>query len=366
MTRTDITQTDNTDLKTGVPNFDIGVKRSDGVSQSFGKNRWTNNDFGTHYAYYLKTSLKKPIDAFATWVVGKGFVPIDEETNTIIGTIRGWGEDTFQSILWNMLVTKKYHGDSFAEIIRDPNTGKIANLKVLDPSVITTITEKGVIVGYEQREKIDKDSKVINEFKTQEIFHLCNDRVVDNIHGIAVADAAAWKIDAKEEAMRDWRRISHRSTIRVLYVEEDDKERLANLKRDYKDGIKDGEILILPVKKGEAEFQDLTLPPVEAFLSWIRYLTNEIFQDIGVPKVILGGSEEFTESSSKISYLTYEQIYTREIVDLEADIKNQLQISLTFSKPASIKNELLQGEDKKGVNDRLGFQPNDATAGAGK
>ena len=61
---------------------------------------------------------------------------------TLKEDIRGWGEDTFMSILWNMLVIKKIGGDAFAEIIRDEETGRILNIKPLDPSVITIVVDK--------------------------------------------------------------------------------------------------------------------------------------------------------------------------------------------------------------------------------
>ena len=93
-------------------------------------------------------------------------------------------------------------------------------------------------------------------------------------------------------------------------------------------------------------------------------MENFFYQAVGIPKVILGGSEEFTEASSKISYLTYEQIYTREITELESDLWNQLAIRLKFNKPASLKNEMLSSEDKN--TGQTSFQPKDTEITGGR
>lgn len=358
--QTDITKTSTTNLAGIVTDYSVDTQSTDGSSE-FSESIYNNPNFSQNHGYYRKIpELKKAIDAYATWVLGKGFVADDAETEVILDNIIGWGEDTIQSILWNMLVIKKINGDAYSEIIRDTDTGELINLKPLTPEKVTiVVNDKGVIDRYEY-----KSGKVKQKYKPHEIFHLCNDRVADEIHGVSVIEACQWVIDARNEAMTDWRRISHRSTIRVMYVDEDDKDRLSQLKQDYADGINNGEVLILPGKPADIQFQDLTLPPYDAFIGWIRYLENFFYQAVGIPKVILGGSEEFTEASSKISYLTYEQIYTREVVDLEKDIWNQLGLKIKFNKPASLRSEMLSSEEKN--TGQIGFQPNDTTAGVGK
>lgn len=361
--QTDITKTTTTGLNETIESFEVEEQTTDGAS-GLSENFYSNPNFAKNHGYYRKIpELKKAIDAYATWVLGKGFVAEDAETEVILDNITGWGEDTIQSILWNMIVIKKVNGDSYSEIIRDKETGELINIKPLSPDRIQVVTdEKGIILRYEYLSPDKK--KPITIFKPYEILHLCNDRVADEIHGVSVIDCVQWVIDARNEAMSDWRRISHRSTIRILYVDEDDPTRLSQLKQDYAEGIDKGEVLIIPGKPTDAQFQDLTLPNYEAFLGWIKYLENFFYQAVGIPKVILGGSEEFTEASSKISYLTYEQIYTREVVDLEKDLWNQLGLRVKFNKPASLRSEMLSSEEKN--TGQVGFQPNDTTAGVGK
>lgn len=314
-------------------------------------------NFPAWFGNYKKIAkIKKAIDGYATWILGKGY-----EAHTsfipILENIRGWGEDTFQSILWNAIVMKKVCGDSFTEIIRNER-GTLINLKPLNPYKMRIVVDsKGLIKRYEYHHSSKKDG-AYKEFKPHEILHLCNNRVTDEIHGVSDVEAVEWIVEAQEEAMKDYRKILHRNGIaRVIYVDTDDTTKINTLKTQWKDALDKGDVLILP--KGTTEVQDSS-SAVQDPLNWVKYLDNLFYMSIGVPRVILGGSEEFTEASSKIGYLTFEQIYLREQTELEADLWNQLAVRVKFNKPASIKNELLQSEQKN--TGQTGIQPTETTA----
>ena len=311
--------------------------------------------------YYSIPELKKAIDSYATWVIGKGWTANTEVTATL-DNITGWGEDTFNSIMWNMLVCKKIYGDAFAEIIRSEEDNRILNIKVLDPARMRIVVDEGGILNrYEYRKTAN--SKEYKDIAKEKVLHLCNDRIADNIHGTTVIKACQWVIDARNEAMEDWRNISHLSSLRVLYSETTDPTTIANLKSEYRNATdlqKKTRILIIPGKPEDYPFVDLVTPNVDNYISWIRYLENFFYQAVGIPKVILGGSEEFTEASSKIGYLTFEQIYKREVVELQQDLLNQLKIRIEFNLPASINNELLSSESKN--TGQTSIQPKETTA----
>ena len=61
---------------------------------------------------YLKTipELQATIDAKATWTVGKGYTA-DPITTLILDRINGWGKDTFNTILENIIRTYNIGGD---------------------------------------------------------------------------------------------------------------------------------------------------------------------------------------------------------------------------------------------------------------
>ena len=306
--------------------------------------------------------MKKAIDAFATWVIGKGYTA-DPETTVILDHITGWGEDTFKSILWNAIVTKKIGGDCFVEIMRDPDSGTLVNLKVLDPGSIRIVADrKGMLKRYEQKRKTkDGENK---KWKPGEILHLCNDRIADEIHGTSVVEACEDVILARNEAITDWKKVLRRNVnpLKIWYLDTDDTAKINAFTTKVENTVKDKENLIVPflsVPKVEVVSAPLVAP-----LDWIKYMENFFYQAVGIPKIILGGSEEFTEASSKIAYLTFEQAYSKEQEELEADLWNQLQLRIKFNKPASLKSEMLSSEDKN--TGQVGFQPNDTTIGSGK
>jgi len=349
---TDITQTTQADINNSRDDFSVDPKSTDGV--------WGDKEtiqmfdsFTKWYGYYSSIpELKKAIQVYATWVLGQGY-ETDDRTKIRLEGITGSGEDSFTAILWNMLVMKKVNGDSFAEIIRN-NKGTLINLKPLDPARIKVYFRKnGTIKKYSYL-----TGKKEMDFLPSEIFHLVNDRVADNTHGDSVVESIQWLIDARQEAMRDWRRISHRSTVRILYVEEDNPNRLANLKTDYKEAINNGNLLILPVKAGDASFADLQLPPIAQFLEWIRYTENAFYKAVGTPKTLAGDADGIPESGGKMVVLTHEPTYVREVKDLENDLWNQLAIKVEFNRQASLQDNV-QEQEGKSNNQTQATQPGD-------
>ena len=125
-------------------------------------------------------------------------------------------------------------------------------------------------------EQNGKETKKVNEFKPEDIFHLQNDRVGNEIHGVSVRDACEWVILARNQAMEDWKRVLHRSSIRVMYIDQDNVSKLNVYKEQYKEAVANGELLILPALPKDASFQDLTAPPIDQFISWIQYLEGSL------------------------------------------------------------------------------------------
>jgi hypothetical protein len=359
MAATDLRQSTTSSMNSLVPNFKVSAAKIDEAMSE--ETYWENPYWSEYLGYYNKIpELKQAINSLAIWTAGKGY-ETDDKTRIELDNITGWGEDSFQSIMKNMLVVKKVNGDSYAEIIRDSKAGDLLNIKILNPlNVRTIVNKKGIIEGYDEYNPETKSTR--KRFKPQEILHLVNDRVANQIHGTSVIEACKWVIDARNEAMSDWRRILHRSTIRVLEVDSDDPTTLTTLKNQYAEAIRKGEVLILP--KDNATFADLQAPPSETFLGWIRYLENFFYQAVGIPKIILGGSQEFTEASSKIGYLTFEQVYMAEQRELESDLWNQLGIKITFNRPVSLKDDVVTSEAAN--TGQVGFQPNEAQVGVSR
>ena len=350
-----------TTTPTTVTDYTTASVSTEGLNAA-GETVYNNDNFTKWFGNYTKIAkIKMAINAYATWVLGKGW---ESKTHQVtLEGIKGWGEDTFLSILWNALVIKKVNGDSYAEIIRNPETGTLLNLKPLDPASMTTIVnEQGIIDRYEQRTKVGEKVS-IKKFKPLDILHLVNDRVADEIRGRSVIEAVEWNIEAQEEARRTHRKMIKRNgVVRVIEVDTEDRTKINNFKADWKKAIDDGDVLILPKNVAEAKDWHGQLD-TQGVISWLNYLDEEFFMMIGIPKIILSASGEI-EGDSKVSYLAFEQVYTREIEELIADLWNQLAIRITFKKPASLKERLADNEQKNAS--QVGFQSNDTTAGVGE
>jgi len=309
-----------------------------------------NQRYAEYNGYYLDIpEYQSANNAFATWTTGEGWTA-DSRTTAILEGIDGWGEDTFSSVLWGLIVTKKVQGDAFAEIIRNDEGTLINLIPAGNLNIITN--KKGRIIRYE-----DQNQMPIKTFAPNKILHLCNNRLANQCHGTAITRSMKWVIDTIQEAMKDYRRALHRSIPVILYVDESDKDRLANLKAEYKTSMEKGDVVILTVKKGEAEFQQMQPPPIDAFERWIRYQEDRYYRALGIAKVILGGTAENTEASAKVAVIVNEPVFQRERKETEADLWNQLAIKIKIGKPKSLMDNM-QSEEAKNPN-QVGFQPND-------
>jgi hypothetical protein len=304
---------------------------------------------------YYKTipELKKAIDALAIWTVGKG-LETDGITKAQLELINGWGEDSFLSICENMIVQKKVFGDGFAEIIEEGD--RLVNLKPLYAGDMRVIVNKqGIIIRYEHR--VGKNAP--RTLMPKNVLHLCNDRIASQIHGTSVIEACKWVIDARNEALTDHRIVIHRNRVpvRIIEVDTDNTRKRNALITEYQEAIKKGEVLVIP--KGTVEIKDNTVN-IQDPIAWITYLENFFYQAVGIPRVI-ATSENYTEAASKVGYLTFEPIYTREQTLLEADAYSQLALRFKFNRPPSLMGVMQESEAKN--TGQLGIQPNEVQAG---
>lgn len=356
MSNANIQSATTTSLKTGVPDFSVASKTID-EAHNESEYYWYFSDFPQNLGYYKTIpELKKAVDAFAMWTCGKGYSCKDLNTEMILEHFTGFGKDNFSSIMQNMVIMKKVNGDSFAEIMRgeDENETPI-NLKPLNPHNVRIVTNgKGLLVRYDIW-----DGKEWKEMKKEKIFHLTNDRIASECHGVSVIEACKWVIDARNEAMSDKRRVLHRSTIRVMYVDSDDTEKYSTLKEQYKEAIKNGEVLILP--KDSSEMKDFPAIDTAQHSEWIQYLEQFYYKAVGVPEIIMGGSQNYSEASSKVGHMTFEQPHESERDQLEREIWNQLQLEVDFDEPTSLRDAMQQSEAAN--TGQLNMQPNDLSVG---
>jgi len=372
MGRLDLDSASISNMTGVVEDFSVTPMHTDAATGSK-ETEYVHTQWATYFGYYNTIpELKKAIDMKAVWTIGKGF-KADPLATTILDNISGWGVDTFNSILKNMIITYQIVGDAFCEIIRDDETGELINLKPLDPSTIKIVAnDKGIIQKYVQVSK-NKGLKTDMEFKPNQIFHLSKDRVADQIHGTGVVQAVEEYLKAFQESFKDTKLVQHRFSkpMHKFILDTDDETKIDALKSKFDNATNKGENIYIP--KGAVE-QELIAVPDNATLntiSWRNHVKDQFYQAVGIPQIILGNSGEFTESTAKIAYLAFEQSVEDSQMDIESQVWQQLQLRIELSFPASLRNELLTDEakdDSSGgmMTGQINFQPNETTAGVGR
>lgn len=347
------------DLTNAMTDFSVSSQTTDA-----GESSWTDQNFNQYLGYYKdeKTpELTAVIDAKATWTIGKGF-NADEITTMLLDTIKGNGFDTFNTILENAMRTMLLGGNFYAEIIRD-DEDVLINLKPLDPAVMKhIINDKGQIIRFEQ---ISKNKKPNKKFNPEEIFYLPRNRVADECHGTGIVSKLKLIIDMKNEAMADQRKALHWNVIPrwKFKLKTDDPAEISAYKKKMDNATGKGENLYEPFDVSESEL--VSVPPNATMnpIAWIKYLDNLFYEMAGVPKIIVGGSGEFTEASAKIAYLAFQQSVEEEQLFFEEQVLSQLNLVINLEFPASLENELLSDKAKDGA---VNVQPNETTAGEGQ
>jgi len=307
---------------------------------------YLNTKWGEFLGYYKKIpELASAIDAKATWTIGKGFKS-NEITEIALSRIHGWGKDSFNTILENAVRTYHIGGDSFAEIIRD-NEGMLVNLKPLNPETMQIVANRqGLIIRYEQISKTKGQKN--KTFTPENIFHLARNRTGDEIHGVSIIPAVEEIILMRNEAMADYKKLLHRNVfpVRIWKLDTDIPSEIAAFKAKADKTSTQGENIFIP--KGSVE-TELAAVPSNATLNplpWIQQLNQYFFQATGVPQLIVGGSQEFTEASAKIAYLAFEQIIEEEQLFIEEQVLAQLNLEINLEFPATLQNEMISDTGK--------------------
>lgn len=315
------------------------------TAQDQKETKYFNSNWEKQLGYYKEISeLKSAIDAKARWTIGKGFTS-NEITEMALSAIKGWGKDTFNSILENAERISEIAGDSFAHIIRD-NEGNLINLKPM-PQLQIVANKAGLIIRYEQLDRQNKNA--VKTFTPEEIFHISRDRVGDEIHGVSVIDALEENIKMRKEAMEDYKKLLHRNVypVRLWEVDTDNETEIATIKEKAAKARYDGEDIFVP--KGAVTLQEHTgVAPNSTLnpLPWIKELTQKFYQEVGTPQIVVGGSSEFTEATAKIVLIAWEQTVGEKQLYIEEQVLAQLNLEINLERPVTIQNELMSDDSK--------------------
>ena len=308
---------------------------------TYQQDNWTK--YNGYYRQYPE--IKAQIDKLGLWTVGKGY-NTDEKTEKILSKIKGFGKDSFNSIMENLVKIKKINGDSYAHIIKD-KAGRLINLKPLNPGLMKIVTNgDGIIIRYELMDLAKVN--VIKKFKPEEVFHLCNDREADEIHGVSVFEALESVLKNIKQLDNDMTVVFHRFVVPMVIFEldTDDAAEIAAFKTKADTAVDKGDNLFIP--KDAVKIDTLNIAQFATLnpLDWRQEWVDHAIKSTGIPRLILGSSADATEATAKVIYLAFQQTIEKEQRFIEEQCKLQLNITLEYEFPARIEENLGEDEGK--------------------
>ncbi len=361
MPKLDIAQATPSEMTERVKDYEVGALNTDGTSDQK-ETEWINSKWSTYWGYFNTVpDLKSAIIMKAIWNVGKGY-KADDETELLLENIKGWGKDTFEDIMFNMEIIRRVGGASYAEIIRNPKTGTLVNLKPLDPGTMKTIVNReGIVIRYEQVSKVGKTKgKVINKFRPQDIFHLVNNRLADQIHGISDIESLEKVINAEEENFADMKTINHRQARPLIMFKlgTDDPSKIDDFISKMDNALNKGENIYIPDDENSVKWEVVQVNVSQVVMAWRADIRNKFYRTIGLPQIVPGGGGQSTESEAKVIYFAFEQIVEKDQRYIEKQIWSQLALKINLIPPATFSQEL-QSDEKKDAGRQTSFQPKD-------
>jgi hypothetical protein len=357
----DINQAEQSNMTNTVSAVTVDTKTLDGVSDQ-PETYWDNTEWSQWWGYFTDIpDLHSALLMKSIWNVGKGWTS-DSTTTTILENITGWGKDTFDDILFNMDLISNVGGDSFAEIMRDGEDGRLINLKPLDPSTMRIVVNRqGIIKRYEQTSKNKTPNK---KFQPENILHFSKNRLGDQIHGISKIEALKKTIDAENESFEDMKKLSHHQARPFIMwkLKTDDPTKIKNFVAKIDAARNLGEDMFIPDDEETVTWERIDVSLPTAILAWRDDIRNKFYRGVGLPLIIFssGGS---TESGGKVEYLAHEQVFAREQKYIEMQIWNQLGLKIKLNTPTTLLDNL-QRDEKKDAGQGLEVQPQDVSVPA--
>lgn len=310
----------------------------------------------TEVAEYQNTLLM-----MGKWNTGKGW-DTDPETEVILNNFDGWGKDTFSDIMLNLDVMSIAAGDSFAHIIRvdqHDRASKIVNLKPLNPGRMRIVVgEDGRIVRYEQMGPNPKD--VFKKFQPHEIFHLCYNRMADQIHGTAIYRALKKIILADEKSFEIMDKVMRHQAVPFIlwHLKTDDDNKVAGFAEKVRKVKEKYDDLFIPDDENIATHDIIELNPSSIIMEWRDELRNKFYRAVGLPQIIPGASGQSSSTDERVVYLAFEQLVTQRQLYLKNQIWKQLVLKVVFNPPTTMA-DLIGNDERKDAGGNFNVQPSE-------
>jgi predicted RND superfamily exporter protein len=205
----------------------------------------------------------------------------------------------------------------------------------------------------------------MHSWKPEEIFHLVNNRLADQIHGISDIESIEKTILAENQTFDDINKIMHRQARPMIMFKlgTDDTAKIAAFIAKMDAAVNKGENIYIPDDVNSVSYEVIQVNVSQMLMEWRNDIRNKFYRTIGLPQIVPGAGGQSTESESKVIYLAFEQLVEKDQRYLEKQIEAQLGLSINFTPPATLSAELQQDESKDGS---MLPQPSDTTAGVGR
>lgn len=366
MPQADIQQAAASNLTDRVEVVTVDTKALD-VASDHGETEWLNPKWGQYWGYFNELpDLKSAILMKAAWITGKGYTT-DSRTQVILNRIKGWGKDTFEDVIFNANVISMINGDSFTEIVRNPDDGNLLNLKPLDPSTMMIVTNRqGIIIRYEQIDRTEGNTN--KKFKVNDVLHISLNRLASQIHGISIIEALEKTILADNESFVDIQKIMHRQARPMIMfrIGTDNATKIAAFIKKMDDAVNKGENIYIPADQDSVDFEVIQVNVGSILFDWRNDLRNKFYRTIGLPQIVPGAGGQSTESESKAIYFAFEQLVQMDQRTFERQLEEQLAVKIDLVPPTTLAQSLQTDEAKDASQQTTIAQPSDTTAGVGR
>jgi hypothetical protein len=164
----------------------------------------------------------------------------------------------------------------------------------------------------------------------------------------------------RNEAMADYKKLLHRNIypVRIWHLDTDIPSKIEVFKAKVAASKGEGEDIFIPKDAVTTELASLPENASVGPMGWIQALNQYFYQAVSVPQIIIGGSQELTQTAAQIAYLAFEQCIEEEQLYIEEQVLEQLNLEIQLDFPASLQNNLLSDVEKDGTQEQQLNQPN--------
>jgi len=252
MAELDLSKSTTTNFTDNIPDFIVTAKTLD-IDNAGDETIWYFSDAQTNISYATTIpEIFSSLAALATWGFGRGWEPAsdaDAQLKDALEHIRGRGNDTFDTVVWNHEWMKLAVGDAFMEIVWNKTRNIPLNLIPISPERVRIISKDGQIIRYEVW-----DSKEWTTIEKDDMIHSSNKRIGDQIHGTSQIDAVRFVIDARNEALADERIIKHRDkALGIVYYKTNNAGKISYANGKIEKGVENGEMIGMPEDTAKIE-----------------------------------------------------------------------------------------------------------------